>query len=308
MLRVNDQERSAPPRVGVVGLGAMGLGMARSLRNAGYDVGVHDLRPEVAADFAREGGSAFPTPGELAATVDVLVGVVVSSAQTEQVLFGAGGAAERLRPGSVFVMCSTVDPAWSAGLERRLGELDVLYLDAPVSGGAVRAAAGELTMMTSGSPEAYALAGPVLDAMSATVHRLGASAGLGSKVKVVNQLLAGVHIAAAAEAMALGIRAGIPAETLYEVITHSAGNSWMFENRMAHVLAGDYTPLSAVDIFVKDLGIVLDSARPERFPLPLAATAHQMFLQAAASGLGGEDDSAVIKIFPGIDLPKPEDG
>ncbi|MFD8805289.1 L-threonate dehydrogenase [Streptomyces sp. NPDC059597] len=307
MLRVNDQERSALPRVGVVGLGAMGLGMARSLRSAGYEVGVHDLRSDVAAEFAREGGTAFPTPGELAATVDVLVGVVVNSAQTEQLLFGDGGAAERLRPGTVFVMCSTVDPAMSVELEGRLAESGVLYLDAPVSGGAARAASGELTMMTSGSPQAYAVAGPVLDAMSATVHRLGASAGLGSKVKAVNQLLAGVHIAAAAEAMALGIKAGIPPETLYEVITHSAGNSWMFENRMAHVLAGDYTPRSAVDIFVKDLGIVLDSARLERFPLPLAATAHQMFLQAAASGLGGEDDSAVIKMFPGIDLPKPED-
>lgn len=304
MLRVKDQK----PRVGVVGLGAMGLGMARSLRTAGYDVGVHDLRPGVAAEFAREGGTAFPSPGELAAAVDVLVGVVVNSAQTEEVLFGSEGAAERLRPGAVFVMCSTVDPVWSAELGARLAELDVRYLDAPVSGGAVRAAAGELTMMTSGAPEAYALAGPVLEAMSATVRRLGDEAGLGSKVKVINQLLAGVHIAAAAEAMALGIKAGVPARTLYEVITHSAGNSWMFENRMAHVLAGDYTPLSAVDIFVKDLGIVLDSARPERFPLPLAATAHQMFLQAAASGLGGEDDSAVIKIFPGIDLPKPEDG
>ncbi|WP_330460094.1 NAD(P)-dependent oxidoreductase [Streptomyces sp. NBC_00820] len=305
---MNDQERSAAPRVGVVGLGAMGLGMARSLRSAGYDVGVHDLRAEVAAEFAREGGAAFPTPGELAAAVDVLIGVVVNAAQVEAVLFGEDGAARRLRPGAVFVMCSTVDPAWSAELGDRLAESGVLYLDAPISGGAARAAAGELTMMTSGPAVAYALAGPVLDAMSATVYRLGESAGLGSKVKVVNQLLAGVHIAAAAEAMALGIRAGVPAEALYEVITHSAGNSWMFENRMAHVLAGDYTPLSAVDIFVKDLGIVLDSARPERFPLPLAATAHQMFLQASASGLGGEDDSAVIKIFPGIDLPKPMEG
>ncbi|MFJ3638207.1 L-threonate dehydrogenase [Streptomyces sp. NPDC090108] len=305
---MNDQERSAPPRVGVVGLGAMGLGMARSLRSAGYDVGVHDLRADVAAEFAREGGTAYATPAELASVVDVLVGVVVNSAQTEAVLFGEGGAVPRLRPGAVFVMCSTVDPARSAELADRLAESGVLYLDAPVSGGAVRAAAGELTMMTSGPAEAYALAGPVLDAMSATVYRLGESAGLGSKVKVVNQLLAGVHIAAAAEAMALGIRAGVPAEALYEVITHSAGNSWMFENRMAHVLAGDYTPLSAVDIFVKDLGIVLDSARPERFPLPLAATAHQMFLQAAAAGLGGEDDSAVIKIFPGIDLPEPTEG
>ncbi|MFP1625604.1 L-threonate dehydrogenase [Streptomyces sp. 5K101] len=301
---MNQQDRPARPSVGVVGLGAMGLGMARSLRDAGYDVGVHDLRPEVATAFARDGGTAFASPGELAAAVDVLVGVVVNAAQVESVLFGAEGAAARLRRGAVFVMCSTVDPGWSAGLEKRLAEQGALYLDAPISGGAARAAAGELTMMTSGSAAAYAVADPVLEAMSSTVYRLGDSAGLGSKVKIVNQLLAGVHIAAAAEAMALGIKAGVPAEALYEVITHSAGNSWMFENRMAHVLAGDYTPLSAVDIFVKDLGLVLDSARPEKFPLPLASTAHQMFLQASASGLGAEDDSAVIKIFPGIDLPE----
>ncbi|MFJ9175176.1 L-threonate dehydrogenase [Streptomyces sp. NPDC102360] len=311
---MHDPDHPAPttptPRaaVGVVGLGAMGLGMARSLRAAGFHVAVHDLRADVAADFAREGGTAYDTAGDLAADVDVLVGVVVNSAQVESVLFGDGdgGAAHRLRPGSVYVMCSTVDPAFSAQLEDRLGELGVRFLDAPISGGAARAATGELTMMTSGSPEAYALADPVLDAMSATVYRLGDTAGLGSKVKIVNQLLAGVHIAAAAEAMALGIKAGVPAESLYEVITHSAGNSWMFENRMAHVLDGDYTPLSAVDIFVKDLGLVLDSARPEKFPLPLSATAHQMFLQASASGLGGEDDSAVIKIFPGIELPEPK--
>ncbi|MGW0817670.1 L-threonate dehydrogenase [Streptomyces viridiviolaceus] len=302
---MNDRVRPAQPRVGVVGLGAMGLGMARSLRNAGFDVGVHDLRPSVVADFARDGGTAYASAGDLAAAVDVLVGVVVNAAQVESVLFGADGAAERMRPGAVYVMCSTVDPGWSTALEGRLAEKGVLYLDAPISGGAAKAAVGELTMMTSGSAAAYAVADPVLEAMSATVYRLGESAGLGSKVKIVNQLLAGVHIAAAAEAMALGIRAGVPAEALYEVITHSAGNSWMFENRMAHVLAGDYTPLSAVDIFVKDLGLVLDSARPEKFPLPLAATAHQMFLQASASGLGAEDDSAVIKIFPGIDLPKP---
>jgi len=301
---MNEQDRPARPRVGVVGLGAMGLGMARSLRSAGYDVGVHDLRAGVGADFARDGGTAYTSPGELAAAVDVLVSVVVNAAQVESVLFSADGAANRLREGAVFVMCSTVDPGWSAELEGCLAERGVLYLDAPISGGAVRAAAGELTMMTSGSPEAYAIADPVLDSMSSTVYRLGDRAGLGSKVKIVNQLLAGVHIAAAAEAMALGIKAGVPAESLYEVITNSAGNSWMFENRMAHVLAGDYTPLSAVDIFVKDLGLVLDSARPEKFPLPLAATAHQMFLQASASGLGTEDDSAVIKIFPGIDLPK----
>jgi 3-hydroxyisobutyrate dehydrogenase len=135
------------------------------------------------------------------------------------------------------------------------------------------------------------------------VYRLGAAHGIGSKIKIVNQLLAGVHIAAAAEAMALGLREGVDPEALYEVITHSAGNSWMFENRVPHILAGDFTPLSAVDIFVKDLGLVLDTARRSKFPLPLSAAAHQMFMTASSAGHGGEDDSAVIKVFPGIDLP-----
>jgi len=290
-------------QVGVIGLGAMGGGMARSLRRAGHAVHVFDVRAEVARSFAAEGGTAHASAAELAARCDVVVSVVVNAAQTEDLLFGAGALAQSLRKGSVFVMCSTVDPGWSAELEGRLAGLGILYLDAPISGGAAKAAAGQITMMTAGRPEAYEQCGALLDAMAAKVYRLGDRAGAGSKVKVINQLLAGVHIAAAAEAMALGLREGVDAEALYEVITHSAGNSWMFENRMAHVLAGDYTPLSAVDIFVKDLGIVLDLARASKFPLPLSSTAHQMFMQASTAGFAKEDDSAVIKIFPGIELP-----
>jgi L-threonate 2-dehydrogenase len=289
--------------IGFVGLGAMGLGMAKSLRTAGYRVHVFDLRSEVAHAFAAEGGVAGSSPAEVAAACDVMISVVVNAAQTEAVLFDEGGAANAMKAGSVFVMCSTVDPGFSIALEKRLAEKAILYLDAPISGGAAKAAKGEITMMTSGHPDAYAKVGGALDAMAAKVYRLGPAAGNGSKVKIINQLLAGVHIAAAAEAMALGLRQGVDPAALYDVITHSAGNSWMFENRMAHVLAADYTPLSAVDIFVKDLGLVLDTARASKFPLPLASTAHQMFLQAAASGLGREDDSAVIKIFPGIELP-----
>ena len=290
--------------VGVVGLGAMGSGMAQSLRRAGFELKVFDVRAGAAEAFARDGGTACASAAELAAGCDVLVSVVVNAAQTEDLLFGQGGAAAALRAGSVFVMCSTVDPNWSAALEGRLAERSLLYLDAPISGGAAKAASGQMTMMTSGTPAAYAKAGPVLDAMAAKVYRLGDRAGAGSKVKIINQLLAGVHIAAAAEAMALGLREGVDPAALYEVITHSAGNSWMFENRMAHVLAADYTPLSAVDIFVKDLGLVLDLARASKFPLPLSSTAHQMFMQASSAGYAKQDDSAVIKIFPGIQLPQ----
>jgi putative dehydrogenase len=284
----------------------MGAGMAQSLRRAAFEVHVFDIRSEVAQAFARDGGTACATAAQLAAACDVVVSAVVNAAQTDEVLFGGGGgggAAAAMRKGSAFMMCSTVDPAWSAALEVKLAERGLLYLDSPMSGGAAKAASGELTMMTSGRAEAYAKCQPVLDAMTARVYKLGDRAGAGSKVKTIHQLLAGVHIAAAAEAMALGLREGVDPQALYDVITNSAGNSWMFGNRMAHVLAGDYTPLSTVDIFVKDLGLVLDLARASKFPLPLASTAHQMFMQASSAGHAKEDDSAVIKVFPGIDLP-----
>ena len=289
--------------IGLIGLGAMGKGMATSLRRAGYQVHVCDVRADVAQAFADEGGVACATPANVATHCDIIVSVVVNAAQTEALLFGAGGAAAAMQPGSLFVMCSTVDPSWSVALEGRLAEHGLLYLDAPISGGADKALSGQMTMMTAGTAAAYAMAGGALSAMAANVYKLGDRAGNGSKVKIINQLLAGVHIAAAAEAMALGLREGVDAAALYEVITHSAGNSWMFENRMAHVLAADYTPLSAVDIFVKDLGLVLDTARASKFPLPLSAAAHQMFMHASSAGYGREDDSAVIKIFPGITLP-----
>ena len=297
------QSSIAGRRVGVIGLGAMGSGMAGSLRRAGADVHVCDVRDGVAAAFAKGGGTACASVADLAMRSEVVVSVVVDAAQTEAVLFGDGGAAAAMRPGSVFVMCSTVDPNVSIDFERRVEARGLRYVDAPISGGAARAASGEMTVMGAARDAAWNAVAPFLHAMAARVYRLGDRAGNGSKVKIINQLLAGVHIAAAAEAMALGLREGVDPAQLYDVITHSAGNSWMFENRMAHVLAGDYTPLSAVDIFVKDLGLVLDAARATKFPLPLASTAHQMFMQASSAGFAREDDAAVIKIFPGITVP-----
>ena len=194
-------------------------------------------------------------------------------------------------------MCSTVKPEFARQTAARLAARGLDVLDAPVSGGVIKAAAGELSIMASGSPGAFAKAEAVLAALATRVYRLGDECGQGSTVKMVNQLLAGVHIAAAAEAMALGVRAGVDPQELYEVISNSAGSSWMFQNRVPHMLAGDYTPLSAVDIFVKDLGIVLETGKELRFPLPLSATAHQLFLMAAAAGFGRQDDAAVVKVF-----------
>jgi 3-hydroxyisobutyrate dehydrogenase len=283
----------------------MGLGVARALLRAGLEVHGFDVRPEPLAALGAAGGTPGATPAAVAGRVDAVVVLVVNAAQTEAVLFGPDGAVPGLRRGAVVVTSATVSPEYAAGLGERLAAAGLRHLDAPVSGGAAKAAAGQLTVMASGAPEAFEAARPVLDAMAAKVHRLGDRPGQGSKVKMVNQLLAGVHIAAAAEAMALCIRAGADPAVAYDVICGSAGSSWMFQNRVPHILAGDYTPLSAVAIFVKDLGIVLDSGRSLGLPLPLTATAHQMFLHAAAAGHAGEDDSAVVKIFPGVDLPGP---
>jgi 3-hydroxyisobutyrate dehydrogenase len=293
----------ATPTLGVVGLGSMGLGAALSALRAGIPTWGCDLRPGPREALAAAGGHAVAAPADLAAHCDVVMLLVVNAAQTEDVLFGAGGLAQGLRRGAVVIASATVDPALPPRWEDRLAEHGLWLLDAPVSGGAKKAAEGQMTIMASGCDQAFAAAGPVLDAVAATVYRLGDRAGAGSTVKMINQHLAGVHIAAACEAMALGLRAGADPAQLYEVITHSAGNSWMFANRVPHILAGDYRPLSAVNIFVKDLGIVLDAARQCTLPLPMAAAAHQLYLQAAAAGLGQEDDSALVKLYPGVTLP-----
>lgn len=224
--------------IGVIGLGAMGMGIARTLFQHGLEVTGCDISEEARTTFAAAGGRSVATPKELANCHIVLV-VVVNGHQVEQVLFGEQGIAEHLMPGSVIMQCATIAPSQARTLNERLAAATLLLLDAPISGGAAKAKSGELSVMASGTAEAFTKAQPVLDAMATNVYRLGDAAGIGSSMKLVNQLLAGVHIATAAEAMALGIRMGLDPEVIFEVITHSAGNSWMFENRVPHILKGD---------------------------------------------------------------------
>jgi 3-hydroxyisobutyrate dehydrogenase len=286
-----------PLRIAFAGLGSMGLGMAKNLLAKGHTVIGLDVNPDACAALRAAGGEVGVSPKATATRADALVIVVVSAAQVEQVLFGTDGAIGALPKGRVVLQCATVPPGFSKTLGDRLAAAGHPLLDAPLSGGRARAETGELTIMSSGPAEAYAQAQPILDAVAAKVYRLGDAPGIGSLVKTVNQLLAGVHIAAAAEAMALGTRAGADPRALYDVISNSAGNSWMFANRVPHMLDGDFTPLSAVDIFVKDLGLVLDTGREVKQPLPLAAAAHQLFLMASAAGWGRIDDAAVVKIY-----------
>lgn len=293
-------------KVGVIGLGNMGMGAALNLRRKGHAVTGCDLRAEARDAFAAEGGAVAGSPDALPPDLEAAVVFVINAAQTEQVLFGEGGCLARMPKGGVVLCCATVAPEAAKALGKKIEGAGFLMLDSPVSGGSSGARAGTMTVMGSGSEAAFAKAGPVLEAMSTKVWRLGDQVGVGSTVKMVNQLLAGVHIATAAEALALGIRAGADPATLYKVISDSAGSSWMWQNRVPHILDGDDTPSSAVNIFVKDLGIVLDQARALTFPLPLAAAAHQLFLAAAANGQGLKDDAFVIRVWQaltGIDLP-----
>lgn len=293
------------PVVGIVGLGSMGFGMGQSLLRGGLPTYGADVDAKRVAAL-QQAGARPGTLVEHAGELDILVLVVVNAAQVDDVLFGRDALASKLKAGVVVVGCPTVAPDYARGLGERLKEMGLLYLDAPISGGAVRAAEGNLTMMCSGEPAAFAAARPALDAMCETVFELGDAPGPGSAMKIVNQLLAGVHIAAAAEAITFGVSQGIDPKKTVEVISKSAGSSWMFQNRGPHIVEGDYTPRSAVSIFVKDLGIVTDVGRASHFALPLAATALQQFLAADGSGLGKEDDAAVAKVYArnaGLKLP-----
>jgi len=285
------------PVVAFIGLGSMGLGMAKNLIKHGHKVIGVDANPDARGVFTAAGGMVATTPAEAAAEADVVVIAVVNSRQVDSVLFGENGAVAALKKGGVVMQCATVPAAFSRELGERLERSGHRLLDAPMSGGRARAESGELTFMASGSKQAFAGAESILSATSAKVFRLGDAPGIGSLVKTVNQLLAGVHIASAAEAMALAAKAGADTRAVFEVISASAGNSWMFGNRVPRMLDDDFTPTSATEIFVKDLALVLNTGHELRLPLPMAAAAHQLFLAAAGAGWGKLDDSAVVKVY-----------
>ena len=299
--------------IGVIGLGAMGLGMARShaargLRRARL------RRAGRGRSSAGGGGRRQPpaSPAAAAAGAEVVIVMVVNAAQAEAVLLGPDGAVSAMAPDGVVVLSCTVPAADARALAEKVAAAGRLF--ARRAGQRRHGRRRERQAHLHGERRAGGVRQGRGGARGHGGQGLPAgrrSPASGSTVKAVNQLLAGVHIAAAAEAMAFGVRAGADPRTLFEVISNSAGNSWMFGNRVPHMLDGDYTPRSAVDIFVKDLGLVLDAGRDLRFPLPQAAAAHQLFLMAAAAGLGREDDAAVVKVFErlaGIDVSRPEAG
>jgi 3-hydroxyisobutyrate dehydrogenase-like beta-hydroxyacid dehydrogenase len=283
---------------GFIGLGAMGAPMAKRIVSAGFDLSVFDVRPENADPPVELGAGRAGSPREAAEGAEALVLMVVNAKQIEDALFAEDGAAETLSPESVVVVMSTIGPEAVRRIEGRLAGRGVRLLDAPVSGGVARAERGDLLIMAGGPADLFEEVRSLLAAMGSTVAHCGGSVGDGQSVKLVNQLLCGVHIAAAGEALAYAEALGLDPRSVFETIRHGAANSFMLEDRGERMLGREFVPAkSALDIFVKDMGLVRLAAGERDFQTPLADAAHRLYEMGSSLGLGEEDDSGVVRVF-----------
>ncbi|MGP4019794.1 NAD(P)-dependent oxidoreductase [Saccharopolyspora sp. 5N708] len=287
----------ATPRVSVIGLGAMGLPMASHL-TAEFPVTAFDVAAQQRARAAEQGATPAASPAEAAADADVVLLALRDQQQVDEALFGAQGAASTLRSGAVVVLTSTVGPQAARATAARL--TDQRFVDAPVSGGPARAGTGDLLIVVGADDEALAIARPVLERLASTVTVIGPNPGDGQALKAINQLLAGVHIAAAAEAVALARGIGLDPGVVIEALSQGAASSFMLADRGPRMLEayGDGAEVrSRLDIFVKDMGIVGELARDAHVPTPLAAAAHQLYLIGEKAGLSAADDSTIVTVL-----------
>jgi 3-hydroxyisobutyrate dehydrogenase-like beta-hydroxyacid dehydrogenase len=285
-------------RLAFVGLGAMGSPMAKRLAGAGFELKVFDVLDERIHPLIELGAVSAASLGEAAEGTEAVVLMVANAEQAEGVLFGEGGAAEALPEGAAVVVMSTIGPEAVRELADALAERNLQTLDAPVSGGVARAERGDLLIMAGGPENLFEELRSVLEAMGSSVVHCGPRMGDGQAVKLVNQLLCGVHIAAAAEALAYAEALGLDARFVFETIRHGAANSFMLEDRGERMLNEEFIPpKSALDIFVKDMGLVRKAAEERDFETPLSSAALELYLAGQAAGMGTEDDSGVIRMF-----------
>ncbi|MHB8645045.1 MAG: NAD(P)-dependent oxidoreductase [Thermomicrobiales bacterium] len=283
--------------IACIGLGAMGTPMARTLLRAGFSLSGYDADPARSAALVPYGATVTGSAAEAAAGADVLLVMVQNYAQACEALLGPTGAFAALPLGASVLVMSTIAPAQARELAGHAAERGLGFVDAPVSGGPTRAATGDLSIAISGDPAAVARCQPVLDALGKQQYPVGNEVGQALTLKIVHQLLAGVHIAAAAEAIELGNRAGIAPGIVQDFVMHGAGASWMFGDRGPRMGSGTYTPpKSALAIFVKDLGIVHDLGLSVGLSLNINDAALALFRRAADAGMAGLDDASVIEI------------
>jgi putative dehydrogenase len=285
------------PAIGVIGTGAMGLGVVKSLVRGGFGVLARDIDPVAEAAATANGAHARSSPAALARECTVVVVLVVDAPQIDAVLYAADGVAAVLPRGSVVFVSSTVAPGYVTAQASALAARDIVLIDAPVSGGPRRAADGTMTMMLAGDASVIAASKAMLDAIAATRFVVSERPGDAATFKILNNQLAAINLAAGAEAMALAIRAGIDPRQFFNVVNASSGASWIFADRMARALDGDFAPRAATTLLAKDVGIAVDAAHAWKREATFARVAHDAFRGALDAGLATEDDAAMLKYY-----------
>ena len=284
-------------KIGIIGVGNMGMNIARRLIAKGYTVHTRDVRPEADAEARSIGAHVEPSAAALARAVDVVIIIVLNAQQIDDVLTGPNGALDALRPGQIVLVSSTIAPTDTIRFAELLAGRGVACLDAPVSGGPVRAREGAMSLMWAGSPDTFARIAPVIGDMAGKVFRISDRPGDAAKAKLVNNLLAGTNLVAGAAAIALAERIGLDPKVVFDLICGSSGTSWVFADRMARALEDDYVPRSFAHILTKDMTLATEMARAAGFATPAGDYALDIFRATCAAGLAEEDDAAVFKVL-----------
>jgi putative dehydrogenase len=284
-------------KVGFIGAGAMGMAMAKNLHGRNFEVSVRDIRMEAEQEALRSGMAVATSPAALTLHADLIIVVVLNAQQIDDVLFGADGVVHSNARGKTVMLCSTIAPQDTISCAQRLAQVGIDTIDAPISGGPMRAACGTMSMMLAAPAEVIARHEEVLAALSDKRFRIGDKIGDGAKTKLVNNLLAGINLAAGAEAFALGIKQGLDPQLLFDVICASSGASWIFQDRMARVLQNDFAPRAFAHILTKDMTLATAMADASDFNTPVGDAALAIFRETLARGWGELDDAAIIKTY-----------
>ncbi len=284
-------------KIGFIGLGVMGKNMAANLINKGHNLKVTDLNKDAVNELKKMGAEEGHNASDVAAESDIIFTSLPNSQIVEGVVTGKGGVLEGAKEGTIYIDLSSITPKTIRNIAKKASEKGVKVLDAPVSGGVAGAQKGTLTIMVGGDEEAFNKALPVLNCIGTKVFHVG-DIGAGDTIKLVNNLLLGINMAAVSEALALGVKAGLKPEVMYDIISQSSGSSYALTAKYKNFIAkGNFAPGFAVDLQYKDLQLAVDTAKDLKMPLLVGNVAQQMYEVARAKGLGTEDISAVIRVY-----------
>jgi len=284
------------PRIGFIGLGIMGMPMARNLMKAGFPLTVHNRSQAKVEDLVKEGARRAASPREVASATDIVITMLPNSPDVELVALGASGIRQGVRAGQLFIDMSTINPIVSQKIGKELAPLGVAMVDAPVSGGEKGAIDGALSIMAGGAPEDFERALPVFNALGKTITHMG-PIGAGGFTKLANQIIVAVNLTAIGEALVFGAKAGVDPQKMIRALARGLAGSKCLDQKSEKILSGDFAPGFKIDLHFKDLNLIQDAARSVGVPIPTAAFVEQLFAALRVRGRGGLDHSGVITLF-----------